>query len=171
MGYVREQSSQNLLGLSLTKKGLRSRLTESPAEQGWIEMKKQLKRLNNKEFEQDIKNYITKTHEFYNDKVPELKTLSKILKEEHSLGEFYKIFNRLWKSGIQRERILAIQTLELYKKDFDEGTWKFLKPKLKNIKSDYEVEKVRGIIKKILVRCPGLRGEVERSGFCEGLEC
>jgi len=126
-------------------------------------IKKPLKKLNNKELGQDIKEYITKTHEFYGSKVPELKTLSKILKQEHSLKDFYKIFNRLWKSGIQRERILAIQTLELYKKDFNKDTWKFLKPKLKDMKSDYEIDKVRDIIKNILLRCPGLRKEVERS--------
>ena len=88
---------------------------------------KRLNKLNNKELEKDIKEHITKIHEFYGSKIPELKTLSKILKQEHCLKDFYKIFNRLWRSGIQREKILAIQTLELYKKDFDKETWKFLK--------------------------------------------
>lgn len=122
---------------------------------------KRLKRLEGKDFKKDIKDYITKTHEFYDNKVPELKTLSKILKQEHSLKKFYRIFNKLWKSGIQKERALAIQTLELYKKDFDKDTWKFLKPKLKDVKSKDEIERIQGIIKGVLKKCPELKGEVE----------
>ena len=123
---------------------------------------KRLNRLEGKEFREDIKDYITKTHDFYDNKIPELKTLSKILKQEHSLKKFYRIFNKLWKSGIQRERALAIQTLELYKKDFDAGTWKVLKPKLKGIRSEDEAVRIRGIVKGILKSCPELKDEIGR---------
>ena len=61
----------------------------------------------------------------------EIRTLAKRLHEEHSLKEFYSIFNKLWKSGYHEEMSLALYTLQLYENGFDLKTWKFLKPKLK----------------------------------------
>jgi len=82
-------------------------------------LKRPLKRLGHKEFEEDIKGFIKNTHKFYSSKIPEIKTLAKKLHEEHSLEEFYKVFNKLWRSGYHNERVLAIKTLKLYKEDFD----------------------------------------------------
>ncbi len=116
---------------------------------------KSLQKLNNKEIEKDIKDYIKTNHKFYKTKLPELKTLSKILYEEHSLEEFYKIFNKLWNSSKELEKTLAIQTLKLYKKEFDIKTWKFIKNKLKNIKSpDLKEDILQNIIKPLSTKYP-----------------
>jgi len=97
--------------------------------------KKPLQRLSNKQIFEDVKKYIKTSHTFYETKIPELKVLAKRLHDEYDLKEFYKIFNKLWNSGKNEERSLAIHTLPLYKDNFDIETWKFLKPKLKDIKS------------------------------------
>ena len=94
-------------------------------------MKKQLKKLGDKEFTQDIKKYIKSSHQFHESKTPEIKTLAKKFHEEYSLNEFYKIFNKLWDSGYENEKVLAIHSLKLYKEEFNIKTWKFIKPKIK----------------------------------------
>ncbi|MFA5856175.1 MAG: DNA alkylation repair protein [Candidatus Pacearchaeota archaeon] len=115
--------------------------------------KKQLKKLNDKEFFEDIKKYIKSTHTFFEARLPELKVLAKRLHEEYDLKDFYKVFNRLWKSGYPEERTLAVHTLELYKEEFDIETWKNLKPKLKEIKSWDKLDKIsKDIIGEILLR-------------------
>jgi hypothetical protein len=52
--------------------------------------KKQLKKLGNKQFFEDIKKYIKSSHSFYESRVPELKVLANRLHEEYDLKEFYK---------------------------------------------------------------------------------
>lgn len=125
------------------------------------QIRRQLKRLSNKQFAEDIKRYIKSSHEFYGIKVPELRILAKRLHEEHSLEEFYKVFNRLWKSSYHEEISLAIYTLQLYKKDFDLRTWKFLKPKLKDMKSWDQVDSVASnIVGEIILKYPRLEKEI-----------
>ena len=124
-------------------------------------LKRQLKRLGNKEFTEDIKTFIRNSHNFYSEKVPELKTLAKRLHEEHSLKSFYPVFNRLWKSGYQGEKSLAIYTLQLYKDEFDFSTFKFLKPKLKDIKSWDRTDSVgKYLLGNILLKYPKLDKEI-----------
>jgi 3-methyladenine DNA glycosylase AlkD len=123
--------------------------------------KKQLKKLGDKQFFEDIKKYIKSYHSFYETRVPELKVLANRLHEEYNLNEFYKIFNKFWNSGYHEERTLAVHTLQLYKDDFDLETWKFLKPKLKEIKSWDKIDSVSSnIIGEILVRNKKLEKEV-----------
>lgn len=125
------------------------------------EVKKQLKRLNDKQFAEDIKRYITSTHEFYGSKIPELNVLAKRLHEEYNLKDFYRVFNRLWKRGYPEERLLAIYALELYKEDFDFNTWLFLKTKLKDIKNLDQIDFVASnIIGYILLKYPRLEKEI-----------
>lgn len=122
--------------------------------------KRKLRKLSNKQIAEDVKKYIRSSHEFYTTRVPELKTLSKRLHEEYDLNDFYKVFNRLWKSGY-REKYIAINTLQLYNEQFDLTTWKFLKPKLKEIKSLDIVDIVGSeIIGYIFLRHPELEDEI-----------
>ena len=124
-------------------------------------LKRQLKKLSNKQFAEDIKRYIKSPYEFYGIRVPEIRTLAKRLHEEHSLTEFYTIFNKLWKSGYHEEMSLALYTLQLYKEDFNLKTWKFLKGKLKDIKSWDQIDAVSTfIIGKILLKYPELEKEL-----------
>lgn len=124
-------------------------------------LKRQLKRLGNKQFTEDIKTFIRTSHKFYGKNVPELKTLAKRLHEEQSLKEFYPVFNRLWHSGYQGEKSLAIYTLQLYKDDFDLKTWNFLKTKIKEIKSPDQIESIAiEIIGNILLKYPRLDKEI-----------
>jgi len=124
-------------------------------------LKRQLKKLSNKQFAEDIKRYIKSPYEFYGIRVPEIRILAKRLNEEHSLKEFYKTFNRLWKSGYHEEMSLALYTLQLYEKDFDLKTWKFLKLKLGNIKSWDQIDAISSsIIGKILLKYPELEKEL-----------
>src|SRR3989339_1613456 len=114
---------------------------------------KQLKKLGDKQFSEDIKKYIRRNHEFNSTKIPELKILAKRLNEEYKLRGFYKIFNKFWNSGYNNERSIAIYALELYKEDFNIETWKFFKQKLKDIKSWDKVDTVStNIIGEILLR-------------------
>lgn len=113
--------------------------------------KKRLRRLGNKNFAEDIKRYIKSTNEFYRLNVPELKLLSKRLHEEQNLKKFYKIFNRLWRSS-QREQFLALYTLQLYKEEFDLETWRFLKRKLREIKSLDEADIFGEIVGEISIK-------------------
>ncbi|MFA5258500.1 MAG: DNA alkylation repair protein [Candidatus Pacearchaeota archaeon] len=123
--------------------------------------KKQLKKLSDKQFFEDIKKYIKSYHSFYESRVPELKVLANRLHEEYDLKEFYKVFNKFWNSGYNEERTLAVHTLQLYKEDFDINTWRFLKPKLKDIKSWDKVDRVSSnIIGEILVRERKLEKEI-----------
>ena len=64
---------------------------------------RQLKTLSLQNFADDVKQYIRTPHEFYKNKLPELKTLGKRLYEEYKLRDFYRIFNRLWSSGYENE--------------------------------------------------------------------
>jgi 3-methyladenine DNA glycosylase AlkD len=122
---------------------------------------KQLRRLSDKQFAEDIKKYIKSSHEFYGTKVPELRVLAKRLHEEYDLKSFYRVFNRFWKSGYHEERSLAIYALELYKEEFDLETWKFIKTKLKEIKSWDKIDSVSSnIIGEILFREPNLEKEI-----------
>jgi 3-methyladenine DNA glycosylase AlkD len=126
-------------------------------------IKRRLKQLSNKQFADDIKNYISSPYEFYGVRVPELRTLAKRLFEEHSLKQFYKVFNKLWKSGYHEEMSLALYTLQLYENDFDLETWKFINPKLKDIKSWDQIDAVSTqIIGKILLKYPKLEKEIIR---------
>ncbi|MBR9705403.1 DNA alkylation repair protein [Candidatus Pacearchaeota archaeon] len=126
-------------------------------------MKRQLKKLGNKQFAEDIKNFIKAPHEFYGKRVPEMKTLAKRLHEEYPLKDFYKVFNRLWKSGYQGEASLALHTLQLYKEEYDLNTWKFLKPKFKEI-TNWDKSDILGkeIIGHILLKYPKLTKEIIR---------
>ncbi|MDP2925865.1 MAG: DNA alkylation repair protein [Nanoarchaeota archaeon] len=115
--------------------------------------KKKLKKLSDEEFADDVKKYISSSHTFYSVKLPELKILAKRLHEEYDLKSFYKVFNKFWRSGYNEERSLAIYALELYKEEFDFNTWKFLKPKLKEIKSWDKIDSVAvNIIGEIILR-------------------
>jgi len=122
---------------------------------------KQLKRLGDKQFFEDIKRYIKSSHSFYETKRPELKVLANRLHEEYSLRDFYKVFNRFWNSGIPKESILAIYTLQLYKEEFNLDTWKFIKQKLKNVKSYDKIDNISlNIVGEILIRNPALEKEL-----------
>jgi len=124
-------------------------------------LKRQLKKLSNKQFAEDIKRYIKSPYEFYGIRVPEIRILAKRLYEEHSLKEFYSIFNRLWKSGYHEEMSLALYALQLYEKDFNLTTFRFLKPKLKDIKSWDQIDAISTfIIGKILLKYPKLEKEI-----------
>ncbi|MBT4165461.1 DNA alkylation repair protein [archaeon] len=124
-------------------------------------LKRQFKRLGNKQFTEDIKTFIKSSHDFYSEKVPELKTLAKRLHQEHTLKKFYPIFNKLWKSGYQGEKSLAIHTLQLYKEEFNSTTWKFIKPKLKDIKSWGHADSFgKEILGNILLKIPSLDKEI-----------
>ncbi|MFA7707530.1 MAG: DNA alkylation repair protein [Candidatus Pacearchaeota archaeon] len=126
-------------------------------------LKRELKRLSNKQFAEDIQNYIKSPYEFYGIRVPEIRILAKRLHEEHSLKEFYNIFNKLWKSGYHEEMSLALYTLQLYEKDFDLNTWKFLKTKINDIKSWDQIDAISTfIIGKILLKEPKLEKEMIR---------
>ncbi|MBD3253258.1 hypothetical protein GF386_05980 [Candidatus Pacearchaeota archaeon] len=124
---------------------------------------KKLTKLNDREFAEDIKNYIKSSHNFYEIKIPELKVLAKRLHEEYKIKDFYKVFNRLWKKCHEGERALAIRTLQLYKKEFNIETWKFLKNKLKDMKSCDQIDFVsERIVGEILLNEKELEKELEK---------
>jgi hypothetical protein len=124
-------------------------------------LKRPLKRLGHKEFEEDIKGFIKNTHKFYSSKIPEIKTLARKLHDEHSLEEFYKVFNKLWKSGYHNERVLAIKTLKLYKDDFDLDTWYAIKFKLKDIKDWDEIDEVsQNIVGNLILKFDSVKKDV-----------
>ena len=128
---------------------------------------KQLKRLGDKQFFEDIKRYIKSSHSFYESKRPELKILANRLHEEYSLKDFYKVFNRFWNSGIPKESILAIYTLQLYREEFNLDTWKFIKLKIKSVKSWDKIDNISlNIVGEILIRNPTLEKEI--IGFAKG---
>ena len=123
--------------------------------------KRKLKKLGNKEFAEDIKQYIRSSHKFYEVKVPELKVLAKRLFEEYNLNDFYKVFTRLWKSGYHEERALALYTLHLHKDNYDLDTWKFIKPKLDEMKGWDQIDWVAiNIIGYILIKYPLLEKDM-----------
>jgi len=122
---------------------------------------RKLKRLGDKEFVEDIKHYIKSSHHFYEVRIPELKVLAKRLYEEYNLKEFYKIFNRLWKSGYHEEKALALYTLQLYKEDYDLFTWKFIKSQLNEMKSFDQIDWVAiNIVGEILIKYPSVEKEI-----------
>jgi 3-methyladenine DNA glycosylase AlkD len=123
-------------------------------------MRKQLKTLNSREFIGDVKQFIRSSHDFYKDKNPEIKVLANRLHEEYILKDFYKVFNRLWKSGYHNERVMAIYALRMYKGDYDKGTWEFLIPRLKEIRDFDEAERIGRIIGYIMVKYPKLKKEI-----------
>lgn len=124
-----------------------------------IIMSKQLNKLNNKDFLLDVKQFIKSSHNFYGKKNPEIKTLASRLHQEYELRNFYNVFNRLWNSGYHNERVLAICTLELYKEDYDKETWRFLIPKLKEIKGFDEAQNIGIIIGDLIIKYPKLKIE------------
>ena len=125
-------------------------------------MRKRLKRLESREFFGDVKQFIRSGHDFYREKNPEIKTLAKRLHDEYSLREFYKVFNKLWNSGSHNERVLAVYALKNYSEDFDKDTWKFLIPRLKEIKDFDEAERIGKIIGNIALKYPSLKREVNK---------
>lgn len=113
---------------------------------------KKLSKLSDKQIFEDVKKFIKSSHTFYKTTTPEIKVLAKRLHDEYSLKDFYKVFERLWKSDY-KEKSLAIYTFQMYKDDFNINTWKFLKPKLKEIKSWDKLDDVSiNIIGEILLR-------------------
>ena len=123
--------------------------------------RKQLQRLSNKQIFEDVKKYIKSSHTFYETRVPELKVLAKRLHEEYDLKKFYRVFNKLWNSGYHEEKSLAIHTLQLYKDNFDLETWKFLKQKLKDIKSWDKLDSVSiNITGEILIKNRSLEKDI-----------
>ena len=126
-------------------------------------LKRQLKKLSNKQFAEDIKKYIKSPYEFYGIRVPELRTLAKRLHEEHEIKDFYKVFDRLWKSGYHEEMSLAIYTLQLYREDFDLDTWKYLKTKFEDMKTWDQIDIVgTNITGYILSKYPQIEKEIIR---------
>ena len=124
-------------------------------------IKRQLKKLSNKQFASDIKRYIKSPYEFYGVRVPEIRVMAKRLHEEHNLEDFYEIFDRLWGSGYHEEMSLALYALQLYEKEFDMKTWKFLKSRLKEIQTWDQIDAVSCfIIGKILLKYPKLEKEL-----------
>jgi len=124
-------------------------------------LKRQLKKLSNKQFSEDIKKYINSPYEFYGIRVPELRTLAKRLHEEHGIKDFYKVFNKLWESGYHEEMSLAIYTLQLYKEEFNLNTWKFLKTKLNDMKTWDQIDIVGiNIVGHILIKYPSVQKEI-----------
>ena len=123
-------------------------------------MRKQLRTLKGKEFLGDVKQFIRGSHDFYKDKNPEIKTLARRLHEEYSLRGFYKLFNKLWKSGYHNERVMAVYALRMYEEDYDKETWKFLIPRLKEIKDYDEAERMGRIIGHIIIKHPSLKREI-----------
>lgn len=124
-------------------------------------IKRQLKKLSDKQFASDIKKYIKSPYEFYGVRVPEIRIMAKRLHEEHNLKEFYEIFDRLWGSGYHEEMSLALYALQLYEEEFDMKTWKFLKPRLKEIQTWDQIDAVSCfIIGKILLIYPKLEKEL-----------
>jgi 3-methyladenine DNA glycosylase AlkD len=108
----------------------------------------------------DVKKFIKNSHDFYGEKKPEIKTLAVRLYEEYELNEFYNIFNKLWNSGYHSERVLAVETLELYKEEYDKETWRFLIPKIKEIRDFDESEKIGKIIGEMTIKYPNLKREI-----------
>lgn len=124
-------------------------------------LKKQLKKLRDKEFQEDIKKFINSSHEFYSSRVPELKVLANKLHEEHSLKDFYKLFGKFWNSGHAKEVSLGIYTLQLYKDEFTLETWKFIKSKLNDIKSWDKIDAIgSSIVGEILIKYPEIENEI-----------
>ena len=91
-----------------------------------------------------------------------MKVMAEKIHDEHSLEEFYKVFNKLWHSGSNEDRSLAIHALELYNNDFDLRTWKFLKNKLNDIKSIDEAECIGKIISFFYIKYSEFTNELLR---------
>ncbi|MEK6914327.1 MAG: DNA alkylation repair protein [Nanoarchaeota archaeon] len=123
-------------------------------------MTKQLNKLSNEDFLFDVKQFIKSSHNFYGKKNPEIKTLASRLHQEYELRSFYNVFNKLWSSNYHNERSLAIHTLEIYKEDYDKDTWRFLIPKLKEIKDFDEAERIGIIIGEMIIKYPALKREI-----------
>jgi 3-methyladenine DNA glycosylase AlkD len=124
-------------------------------------LKRELKRLDKKQFIEDIQSYIKSPYDFYNLRVPELKIMAKTLKERHPISEFYKIFDKLWNSGYNQEISLAIYTLELYEDEFTLKTFKFLVPKLKDIKNCHHLDAISlNILGKIILKFPEIEKDI-----------
>jgi len=124
-------------------------------------VKRELRRLNSKQVEEDIKRYLKSPYEFYGIRIPELKTMGKKFHDSHSLKEFYPIFNNLWKSNYHDKMSLAIYSLQLYKEEFDLTTWKFIKNKLKDMKTIDIIDNVGiNIIGEILLKYPYIKREI-----------
>ncbi len=124
-------------------------------------IKKQLKKLSDKQFAEDVKKYIRSPYEFYGIRAPELRTLAKKLHEEYILKDFYKTFDKLWGSGYHEEMSLAIYALQLYGDEFDLKTWKFIKPKLKDMKSWDQIDAISTrVVGKILLKYPVFEKEI-----------
>ena len=126
-------------------------------------LKKELTKLSNKQFAEDIKKYLKSPYEFYGIKVPELRTMAKRMHEEYSLKEFYKVFNKLWASGFHEEMSLALYTLQLYDDELNIATWRFIKPKLKYMKTWDQVDTLgTQLLGKILLKYPSFEREIKK---------
>ncbi|MBR9704381.1 DNA alkylation repair protein [Candidatus Pacearchaeota archaeon] len=126
-------------------------------------IKRKLKKLGDKEFFEDIKKFIKSSHEFYKSRSPELKVLAKRLHEEHNLGDFYKVFNKLWCSADPKEVSLGIYTLQMYREEFDLKTWRYIKTKFKEIKSWDTSDAIgMGVVGEILIRFPEIKNEIKK---------
>ncbi len=126
-------------------------------------IKKELKKLSDEHFARDVKRYLKSPYEFYGIRVPELRVMAKRLHEEHDLRDFYRVFNKLWSSGFHEEMSLALYTLQLYEDDFDLSTWKFIKPRLKYMKTWDQVDNFSSqILGKILLKYPRMEREIMR---------
>jgi len=126
-----------------------------------FEIKRKLKKLSDKQFAKDIKKYLRSPYEFYGVRVPELRILAKKLYDENNLNDFYKVFNKLWYSKYHEERSLAIYALQSYEKEFNLKTWRFIKGKLKDIKTWDQIDILStGILGKILLKYPKLEKEL-----------
>jgi 3-methyladenine DNA glycosylase AlkD len=126
-------------------------------------MKKPLRKLEKKQFANDIKKYLSSPYEFYGKKIPEIKVMAKKLHEENRLEDFYRIFNRLWNSSYHEAMSLALYTLELYENDFDIKTWEFIKAKIKDIRSYDKADAIGiNILGKIVIKYPSIEKEVSK---------
>ncbi|MGV8151616.1 MAG: DNA alkylation repair protein [Candidatus Nanoarchaeia archaeon] len=124
-------------------------------------IKRKLRKSDKKQILKDIKEFIRTPVEFYETRMPEIKTMAKRMHEEHSLEDFYKIFDKLWKTGYNQERTLAIHALELYESDFDFNTFIKIREKLDNLKSLSQIDIISlNILGKIAIKEPKAKMEI-----------
>ena len=66
--------------------------------------------------------------------VPDSREIAKEYKNL-DINEIYELFDELINSNIHEEKSIAIHILQQYKKNFNYGTWKFLKERIKFFKT------------------------------------
>jgi 3-methyladenine DNA glycosylase AlkD len=99
------------------------------------EILKILKEKSNKDLAVTAKNYMKSNLEFLGINNPELRQLAKEIYKENKEEINYILINKLWRSKIFEAMYLALYTLELYSKIYDDKAWRRINEMVEDVEN------------------------------------